>query len=48
MTNEQLVARIRAGENEAKYMLCLWQQNQGFLHKIAVRYLGFAEIEDLK
>ena len=47
-SNEQLVARIRAGENEAEYMLCLWQQNQGFIHKMAVRYSGFAEIEDLK
>lgn len=47
-SNEQLVAWIRAGENEAEYMLSLWQQNQGFIHKIAVRYSGFAEIEDLK
>lgn len=47
-SNEQLVARIRAGENEAEYMLSLWQQNQGFIHKMAVRYSGFAEIEDLK
>ena len=47
-SNEQLVARIRAGENEAECMLSLWQQNQGFIHKMAVRYSGFAEIEDLK
>lgn len=47
-SNEQLVARIKSGENEAEYMLSLWQQNQGLLHKMAVRYSGFAEIEDLK
>lgn len=29
MTNEQLVLRIRAGENTAANMLQLWQQNQG-------------------
>lgn len=48
MTNEQLVARIRAGENEAENMLELWQQNKGFIHKIAQKYQAYAEIEDLK
>ena len=28
MTNEQLVALIRAGEDEADNMLKLWQQNK--------------------
>lgn len=48
MTNEQLVARIKAGENEADNMLQLWQQNKGFIHKIAVKFQGYAEIDDLK
>lgn len=47
MTNEQLVARIQAGENEAENMLALWQQNKGFIHKMAVKYQFYAEIEDL-
>ena len=47
MTNEQLVARIRAGEDEAENMLALWQQNKGFIYKMAVKYQGYAEIEDL-
>lgn len=47
-SNEQLVARIKSGENEAECMLSLWQQNQGFIHKMAVKYSGYAEIEDLK
>ena len=29
MTNEELVARIRAGVDEAENMLKLWQQNRG-------------------
>ena len=47
MDNEQLVARIRAGENTAENMLILWKQNKGFIAKLAKRYSGYAEIEDL-
>jgi len=47
MTNEQLVARIKAGDNEAENMLALWQQNKGFIYKMAMKYQGYAEIEDL-
>lgn len=47
MTNEQLVARIRAGENEADNMLALWQQNKGFIHKMGKKYSGYAEMDDL-
>lgn len=47
MTNEQLVARIQAHENEAENMLELWQQNKGFIYKMAVKYGNFAELEDL-
>lgn len=48
MTNEQLVARIRAGEDEAENMLQLWQQNQGFIAKMAMKYSAYAELDDLK
>jgi RNA polymerase primary sigma factor len=46
-TNEQLVALIQAHENEAENMLALWQQNKGFVYKMAMKYQGYAEIEDL-
>lgn len=46
-SNEQLVARIRAGENEADNMLQLWQQNRGFVYKVARRFSGYAEMDDL-
>ncbi len=48
MENEQLVARIRAHEDESDNMLKLWQQNQGFIGRMAARYSSYAEIEDLK
>lgn len=48
MTNEQLAVRIRAGENVAENMLQLWEQNQGLIGKLARRYAGYEEIEDLK
>ena len=47
MNNEQLAARIRAGENTAENMLELWQQNKGFVAKIARKYAALAEFEDL-
>lgn len=46
--NEQLIARIRAGENETENMLQLWQQNKGFIAMIARRYSAGAEMEDLE
>lgn len=48
MENEQLVARIMAGENEAENMLQLWRQNKGFIATIARRYSSGAEMEDLE
>lgn len=48
MTNEQLVLRIQAGEDEAKNMLQLWEQNQRFIGSIAVKFSGYAEMDDLK
>lgn len=47
MENEQLVARIQAGEDVAENMLKLYNQNKGFLAKMAKRYQGYAELEDL-
>lgn len=47
MTNEQLVARIQAGENEATNMLELWQKNKGFIYKMATKFQAYAEIKDL-
>lgn len=48
MTNEQLVARIRAGEDVSGNMLQLWQQVRSFIHVLAIRYQGIADMEDLE
>ena len=48
MNNEQIVARIQPGENEAENMLQLWQQNKGFIAMMARRYSAGAEMEDLE
>ena len=48
MDNEQLVARIQGGDNEAENMLQLWKQNKGFIAIIARRYSAGAEMEDLE
>ncbi len=47
MENEQLVMRIQAGEDVAENMLKLYNQNKGFLVKIAKKYQGLAEMDDL-
>lgn len=47
MTNEQLVLRIKAGEDTAANMLKLWEQNKGMVYKIALKFKGQEEIEDL-
>lgn len=46
MDNGQLVERIRAGESG--YMLQLWEQNKGFIHMMANKYVGGAERDDLE
>lgn len=48
MTNEELVARIRAGVDETENMLKLWQQNRGLIHTIARKYAAYEDIEDLE
>ena len=47
MSNEQLAVRIQAGENTSENMFKLWQKNEGFIRKLAMRYRGLAESEDL-
>lgn len=48
MTNEQLVMLVKAGENVANNMLQLWKQNEAFIGQLAMKYHGYAEIDDLK
>lgn len=48
MTNEQLVVLIKDGIDVSDNMLQLWQQNRGFINKIAFAYRGYEDIEDLK
>lgn len=47
-SNEKLVELIRAGADPACHMLQLWQQNRGLIGKIAARYQGCEDMEDLK
>ena len=48
MDNEQLVARIRAGEDEAENMLQLYDQTKNFIRMLAVKFTYGAELEDLE
>lgn len=48
MTNEELVTLIKAGVNTDNNMLLLHEQTRSFIHSIAKRYRGGAEIEDLE
>lgn len=48
MTNEQLVVLIQDGIDEVENMRILWQQNEGFIGKLALIYSGQAEMDDLK
>lgn len=47
MTNEHLVIRIKAREDVAENMLQLWTQCRRFIFKMANRYRGCAEEDDL-
>ena len=44
MDNEQLVARIQGGDNEAENMLQLWKQNKGFIVTIARKHSAGAGV----
>ena len=48
MTNEQLVIRIKAGEDVADHMEQLYNQTRRFIHSIAWRFRGVGEVEDLE
>lgn len=48
MTNEQLVIRIKAGENMAENMEQLYNQVKKFIHAIAWKYRDSGELEDLE
>ena len=47
MTNEELVIRIKAGDNVPENMLQLWRQTKGFVYLVARRYQGQADMDDL-
>lgn len=48
MTNEELVEKIHAGENVEENIERLYFQNEGLIAKIASRYIGEEDFEDLK
>jgi RNA polymerase primary sigma factor len=48
MTNEQLVIRIKAGDNVAENMLQLYNQVKLFIHSIAWKYRDSGDLEDLE
>jgi len=48
MTNEELVIRIKAGIDPAENMLALYNQVKAFIHKVAWKYQGHEEMEDLE
>lgn len=47
MSNEELVKQIQQGINQADNMEHLYQQNRGYIFKIANRYSYVCDIEDL-
>lgn len=47
MSNEELVSLIQGGEDVTDNMVVLWQQNQGYIIKVARKYQHLAEVEDL-
>ena len=47
MTNEELVEQIQRGINQADNMEQLYQQNRGYIFKIAKRYAHVCDTEDL-
>lgn len=48
MTNEQLVARIKARENVGENMAQLYEQVKRFIHAVAWRYRDSGMVEDLE
>lgn len=48
MTNEELVERIRAGENVQENMAALYDQTRGFIHSLVWKYRESGIMEDLE
>lgn len=48
MTNEQLVTLIKAGVDTAENMRQLYEQTRAFIHKAALKYQPYAELDDLE
>lgn len=46
-TNEELVKDIQSGANARESLDKLYQNNRGFIYKIARKYAAYAEIDDL-
>lgn len=47
LKNEELVKLIQNGTDATESMQQLWQQNQGFIFKIAIQYQNMSELDDL-
>ena len=47
LKNEELVKMIQNGADVTENMQQLWQQNQGFIFKIAIQYQSLSELDDL-
>lgn len=47
MTNEELVIRIKAGIDTAENTALLYEENKNFIYKLAKRYSGYVDIDDL-
>lgn len=47
LKNEELVKLIQNGTDVTENMQQLWQQNQGFIFKIAIQYQNMSELDDL-
>lgn len=47
LKNEELVKLIQNGTDVTENMQQLWQQNQGFIFKIAIQYQSLSELDDL-
>lgn len=47
MTDEELVKLIQDNQNPKENLLALWEQNRRFAWALAVKYRGYADIDDL-
>ena len=47
MSNEEIIGAIQDGGDKKHLMGALWQQNRKLVYKIAERYKGYIELEDL-